>query len=168
MGQRLKDKVAVITGASRGIGQAIAQAYAAEGAKLCLLATDAARLQALQDSLGLPASHIMVRSVDVRQRDSVFQAVQAAEQHFGRIDVLVNNAGIYKSKPFLDYAVQDFQDLLDVNLMGVVNFMQACLPGMQARGSGSIVNIASTAATALMQSGNAHTCSACDYIKNIC
>jgi NAD(P)-dependent dehydrogenase (short-subunit alcohol dehydrogenase family) len=145
MGQRLKDKVALVTGASRGIGQAIAQAYAAEGAKLCLLATDAARLTALKESLGLPDSHVLVQSVDVRQRDAVVQAVQAAAQHFGRIDVLVNNAGIYKSKPFLDYTVQDFQDLLDVNLMGVVNFMQACLPGMQARGSGSIVNIASTA-----------------------
>lgn len=145
MGQRLKDKVAVITGASRGIGQAIAQAYAAEGAKLCLLATDAAKLTALKDALGLPATHILVQPVDVRQRDAVFQVVQAAERHFGQIDVLVNNAGVYRSKPFLDYAVQDFQDLLDVNLMGVVNFMQACLPGMQARGSGSIVNIASTA-----------------------
>ena len=145
MGQRLKDKVAVITGASRGIGQAIAQAYATEGAKLCLLATDAAKLTALKDALGLPATHILVQLVDVRQRDAVFQVVQAAERHFGQIDVLVNNAGVYRSKPFLDYAVQDFQDLLDVNLMGVVNFMQACLPGMQARGSGSIVNIASTA-----------------------
>ena len=145
MTQRLNNKVALVTGASRGIGQAIAQAYAAQGAKLCLLATDATRLVALKDSLGLADGDVLVRPVDVRNREAVFQAVQAAEQHFGRIDVLVNNAGVYKSRPFLDYAPQDFQDLLDVNLMGVVNFMQACLPGMQARGSGSIVNIASTA-----------------------
>ncbi len=145
MTQRLNNKVALVTGASRGIGQAIAQAYAAQGAKLCLLATDATRLVALKDSLGLADGDVLVRPVDVRNREAVFQAVQAAEQHFGRIDVLVNNAGVYKSRPFLDYAPQDFQDLLDVNLMGVVNFMQACLPGMQARRSGSIVNIASTA-----------------------
>lgn len=145
MTQRLNNKVALVTGASRGIGQAIAQAYAAQGAKLCLLATDATRLVALKDSLGLADGDVLVRPVDVRNREAVFQTVQAAEQHFGRIDVLVNNAGVYKSRPFLDYAPQDFQDLLDVNLMGVVNFMQACLPGMQARRSGSIVNIASTA-----------------------
>ena len=145
MTQRLNNKVALVTGASRGIGQAIAQAYAAQGAKLCLLATDATRLVALKDSLGLADGDVLVRPVDVRNREAVFQALQAAEQHFGRIDVLVNNAGVYKSRPFLDYAPQDFQDLLDVNLMGVVNFMQACLPGMQARRSGSIVNIASTA-----------------------
>ena len=145
MTQRLNNKVALVTGASRGIGQAIAQAYAAQGAKLCLLATDATRLVALKDSLGLADGDVLVRPVDVRNREAVFQAVQAAEQYFGRIDVLVNNAGVYKSRPFLDYAPQDFQDLLDVNLMGVVNFMQACLPGMQARRSGSIVNIASTA-----------------------
>lgn len=145
MSQRLNNKVAVITGASRGIGQAIAQAYAAQGARLCLVATDAMRLAALKAALGLPDEQVLVKSVDVRDREAVFQTVQAAERHFGCIDVLVNNAGIYKSRPFLDYAPQDFQALLDVNLMGVVNFMQACLPGMQARRSGSIVNIASTA-----------------------
>lgn len=145
MSQRLKDKIALITGASRGIGQAVAQAYAAQGAKLCLLATDASRLSALQDALKLPPGDVLVQAVDVRQRDAVFHAVQTAEQHFGRIDVLVNNAGIYKSRPFLDYQSQDFQDLLDVNLMGVVHLMQACLPGMQARRSGRIVNMASTA-----------------------
>lgn len=145
MGQRLQGQVALITGASRGIGRAIAQAYAAEGARLCLLATRAEPLQALVDELGLPPQDCMTLAVDVRDRQASLAAVAQAQQHFGRIDVLVNNAGVYRAKAFLDYDDQDFQDMLDVNLFGVLHFMQACLPGMQQRRQGRIINIASTA-----------------------
>ena len=145
MGQRLQGQVALITGASRGIGRAIAQAYAAEGARLCLLATRTEPLQALVDELGLPPQDCMTLAVDVRDRQASLAAVAQAQQHFGRIDVLVNNAGVYRAKAFLDYDDQDFQDMLDVNLFGVLHFMQACLPGMQQRRQGRIINIASTA-----------------------
>ena len=145
MAHRLDEQVAIITGASRGIGRAIAEAYAAEGARLCLIATDMARLQEVQDSLGLPAEQILTLSLNVRDRDACFAAVKQVEQHFGRVDVLVNNAGVYRAKSFLDYTPGDFQDLLDVNLFGVLHFMQAVLPGMQARRHGRIVNMASTA-----------------------
>jgi NAD(P)-dependent dehydrogenase (short-subunit alcohol dehydrogenase family) len=83
--------------------------------------------------------------LDVTDRAACFAAVEAIEARFGRLDVLVNNAGIYQSKTFLDYAPEDFQRLLDVNLFGVINLMQAALPQMQSRGRGRIVNIASTA-----------------------
>ena len=142
---RMQGTVALITGASRGIGRAIAQAYAAEGASLCLAATDRAKLEAVEASLGLPAQRTMVLALDVTERDACFAAVEAVEQRFGRLDALVNNAGIYKSLAFLDYGAQDFQRLLDVNLFGVIHLMQAALPRMQARGYGRIVNIASTA-----------------------
>jgi NAD(P)-dependent dehydrogenase (short-subunit alcohol dehydrogenase family) len=145
MAHRLDEQVAIITGASRGIGRAIAEAYAAEGARLCLIATDMARLQEVKDSLGLPAEQILTLSLNVRDRDACFAAVTQVEQHFGRVDVLVNNAGVYRAKSFLDYTPGDFQDLLDVNLFGVLHFMQAVLPGMQARRHGRIVNMASTA-----------------------
>ena len=145
MSTRLENQVAIITGASRGIGLAIAQAYAAEGAQLCLIATDQARLRQVQDSLALPDARIMSLALSVTNRDACFDAVAQVESRFGRIDVLVNNAGVYRAKPFLDYAAGDFQDMLDVNLFGVLHFMQACLPGMQARQHGRIVNMASTA-----------------------
>ena len=128
-----------------GIGRAIAQAYLKEGARVALVATDAAKLQALQQSWGSPADRVMTLGVDVRDRQACVQAVERVQAQWGGIDILVNNAGVYRAKSFLDYTDQDFQDLLDVNLFGVLHFMQACLPGMQARRRGSIVNIASTA-----------------------
>jgi len=145
MSHRLDQQVAIITGASRGIGRAIAEAYAAEGASLCLVATDVARLAEVKDALGLPEDRVMTVGLNVTDRDACFAAVAAAEDHFGRVDVLVNNAGEYRAKPFMDYAPQDFQDMLDVNLFGVLHFTQACLPGMQARQHGRIINMASTA-----------------------
>ncbi len=145
MGHRLLDQVAIVTGASRGIGRAIAEAYAAEGARLCLIATQAERLNDVAHGLQLAPNRLMVLGVDVTDRAASFEAVARVEQQFGRVDVLVNNAGVYRAKAFLDHTDQDFQDLLDVNLFGVLHFMQACLPGMQARRQGRIVNIASTA-----------------------
>jgi len=145
MANRLSQQVAIITGASRGIGRAIAEAYAAEGASLCLVATDVARLKEVKDALNLPEDRIMTVGLNVTDREACFAAVTSAENHFGRVDVLVNNAGVYRAKPFMDYTPQDFQDLLDVNLFGVLHFTQACLPGMQARKHGRIINMASTA-----------------------
>jgi NAD(P)-dependent dehydrogenase (short-subunit alcohol dehydrogenase family) len=145
MSHRLANQVAIITGASRGIGLAIAKAYAAEGATLCLVATDTARLDEVKDSLGLSADQIMTVGVNVTDREACFRAVDAVIARFGRVDVLVNNAGVYRSKSFLEYSAQDFQDMLDVNLFGVLHFMQACLPGMQERKHGRIINMASTA-----------------------
>ena len=145
MANRLSQQVAIITGASRGIGRAIAEAYAAEGASLCLIATDEARLKEVKDALGLPEDRVMTVGVNVTDRDACFAAVSAAEKRFGRVDVLVNNAGVYRAKPFMEYVPQDFQDMLDVNLFGVLHFTQACLPGMQQRQHGRIINMASTA-----------------------
>ena len=145
MSARLDNQVALITGASRGIGKAIAEAYLREGARVALVATDAAKLQALQQTWGVPAERMMCLAVDVRDRQACVDAAQRVRDQWGHIDVLVNNAGVYRAKPFLDYSDQDFQDLLDVNLFGVLHFMQACLPDMQARRRGSIINVASTA-----------------------
>ena len=108
MAHRLENQIAIITGASRGIGLAIAQAYAAEGAKLCLIATDQQRLTEVKHSLGLAEDRIMTLAVNVTDRDACFDAVAKVTQHFGRVDVLVNNAGVYRSKTFLDYSPPRF------------------------------------------------------------
>ena len=145
MTDRLKQAVAIITGASRGIGRAIAQAYAQEGASLCLVARNPASLDETVAELGLPAERVMTVALDVTDREACFAAVGQVQARFGHVDILVNNAGVYRAKSFLDYTPQDFQDLLDVNLFGVIHFTQACLPQMQQRKHGRIVNIASTA-----------------------
>jgi NAD(P)-dependent dehydrogenase (short-subunit alcohol dehydrogenase family) len=145
MTDRLKQAVAIITGASRGIGRAIAQAYAQAGASVCLVARNSASLDETVAELGLPAERVMTVALDVTDRDACFAAVGQVHARFGHVDILVNNAGVYRAKSFLDYTPQDFQDLLDVNLFGVIHFTQACLPQMQQRKHGRIVNIASTA-----------------------
>jgi NADP-dependent 3-hydroxy acid dehydrogenase YdfG len=145
MANRLSQQVAIITEASRGIGCAIAKADASEGFSLCLIATDVTQLNEVRQALGLPAERIMTIGLNVTDRDACFAAVTQTKQRFGRVDVLVNNAEVHRAKSFLDHVPQDFPDMLDVNLFGVQHFMQADLPGMQARQQGRIVNMASTA-----------------------
>ena len=97
MASRLNNQVALITGASRGIGRAIADAYVREGARVALVATDAAKLQALQQSWGVDPDRLMTLAVDVRDRQACVRAVERVHAQWGGVDILVNNAGIYLS-----------------------------------------------------------------------
>lgn len=145
MANRLKGKTALITGASRGIGLAIAQAYAAEGANLVLNARDQSRLtQAgikIQQTFGVK---VACYAGDVADRAAMFDMVNRAEA-VAPIDILVNNAGIHKAARFIDYTPEDFQSLMEVNFFGVLHVTQAVLPAMMERKSGRVVNIGSTA-----------------------
>ena len=142
---RMSGTVALVTGASRGIGRAIAEAFAAEGADLCLVATDRNRLAEVEAAVAGGPGRTMSIAFDVTDRDACRAAVAQATERFGRVDALVNNAGIYIGKPFLDYSPEEFERLLQVNLFGVIHMTQAALPGMLERGYGRVVNIASTA-----------------------
>jgi NAD(P)-dependent dehydrogenase (short-subunit alcohol dehydrogenase family) len=147
-GTRLADTVVLVTGASRGIGEAISRACALQGATVVLSATRQDLLDQVRADLisqGVPAERLDVMPLDVTDRTACFATVQAIQTRFGRIDALVNNAGIYQSKRFLDYTPEDFQRLLDVNLFGLLHMTQAVLPAMLERGYGRILNIASTA-----------------------
>ena len=142
---RLDNQVALISGASRGIGLAIASAYAKEGARLCLLATTQQGLDNAINQIDIDSDNVLALPVDVRHADACQDAVNQAVEKWGKLDILVNNAGIYRAKKFQDYDTSDFQDLLDVNLFGVIHLTQAALPHMQRNRYGRIVNIASTA-----------------------
>ena len=145
MSHRLHGKTALITGASRGIGLAIAEAYAAQGARLLLNARDATRLNEVAADLRERFKiEVDAFACDVTDRDKVEAMIAAADAR-GGIDILVNNAGIHRAAPFLDYSPQDFRDLFEVNFISVVHTTQCVLPGMMARKSGSIVMLASTA-----------------------
>lgn len=145
MVDRLKNKTALITGASRGIGYAIAAAYAAEGARLALNAREPGRLddaaQKLATSYGVD---VVVHACDVSDRAAVDDMIVAVERA-APLDIVVNNAGIHKSAAFLDYTVEDFRKILDVNIYSVFHVTQAALPHLIARGGGRVINIASSA-----------------------
>ena len=142
---RLAGKAALITGAGRGIGAAIALAFAREGAAVVLaeLDIDAAR-QTAEDIRSQTGARVLAVPTDVTQAASVRQAVSEAEQAFGALDVLVNNAGINVFCDPLTMTDDDWRRCFAVDLDGVWNGCRAVLPGMVERGAGSIVNIAST------------------------
>ena len=143
--KRLADKVALITGAGRGIGAAIAFAFAREGAAVVLAELDieTARQTAEQIKSQTGAGALAVHT-DVTQSASVQHAVSEAERTFGALDVLVNNAGINVFCDPLTMTDDDWRRCFAVDLDGVWNGCRAVLPGMVERGAGSIVNIAST------------------------
>jgi len=138
----LAGKVVVITGASSGIGQAVARKLAAEGCQLMLAARRTDRLQALSKELGKDTAYA---ATDIADRASVDAMVQTALARFGRVDALINNAGIMPTSPLSAGRVDDWERTVQVNLMGVLYAINAVLPHMLERGSGQIVNLASVA-----------------------
>ncbi len=140
--QGFKDRVVVVTGASSGIGRAVALAFAAAGAHVALVAR---RREALEESARLAGGSTAVFPADVTRREDVRACFAAIEARFGRIDVVVNNAGILKAAPVTAIAAADLDAMLRVNLFGALFVMQEAVPRMLAQGGGSIVNMASLA-----------------------
>ena len=132
----LQGHTAVVTGGAKGIGLAIARRLGADGAAIALIGRDAVALEQAAAELG--ARHAVADVTD-------HAALRDAIASFGRVDLLVNNAGAAISKPFAKHTAADFHTMLEVNLLSAVVACQAVLPGMRARGFGRIVNIASTA-----------------------
>jgi len=143
-GQLLKGQVALVTGASRGIGQAIAQVFAREGASVVVCGRRQETLDAVARQIAAQGGTAMPVACHVGRLDEIRRLVQTATQRFGRIDVLVNNAGTNISQePALEIDDAKFDKMVEVNLKSAFRLIQAIAPGMCERGSGSILNIAS-------------------------
>ena len=145
---RLKDKVAIVTGAAKGIGWGIATVFAKEGAKVVVVDWDEeAGKKTAAEINGSGGDAIFVKC-DVSKEDQVKATIQAALDKYGRIDVLVNNAGIGVYKPVTEATSEDWDRCLGVNLKGVFLFSKYAIPHMQKVGKGAIVNISSVHAYA--------------------
>lgn len=141
----IQGKVIVITGASSGIGAATATLLAARGASVVLGARRLAPLDALAERIVAAGGAVTVAQTDVTQRADVQRLVQLALARYGRLDVLINNAGIGRIAPFDALCVEDWDAMIDVNIKGVLYGIAAALPVFRAQGSGHIVNVISTA-----------------------
>jgi 3-oxoacyl-[acyl-carrier protein] reductase len=142
----VEGKVAIVTGASRGIGRAISVALVRSGAKVLVHGTNQGLLQILAGELSEAGGEATLFAGDVSDERTAYRACELACEKFGSVDILVNNAGINLRSPTLEMSVEDWKRVIDVNLNGTLYFCRAVLPGMIARGGGAIVNVSSTTA----------------------
>lgn len=143
MDLELKDKVALVTGASRGIGKRIALALAAEGAKLCICARSADPLKEAAGEIEGKGGEVEAVAQDVTTPDGAEAVVAAAKERFGGVDVLINNVGGSKWTPFVEIDDQEWNDILNLSFLSAVRVTRAAIPSMEERGGGSIINISS-------------------------
>ena len=141
----IKDKVVVITGASSGIGEATALLLAERGAKLVLGARRSDRLKALADRVVAAGGEAAYTPADVKRRDNLSNLVRLACERYGKLDVFVSNAGIGPISLLDDLRVEDWEEMIDVNLKGVLYGIAAALPVFRKQGFGHFVNVISTA-----------------------
>ncbi len=147
--ENAKEKVVLITGASSGIGEATARVLAASGAKVVLGARRTERLEAIASDIRNAGGTAEFQRLDVADAQSVAAFVAFAAARFGRVDVLFNNAGIMPLSPMNALKTSEWNDIIDINIKGVLNGIAAVLPIMEAQGHGQIINTASTGAHAV-------------------
>jgi NADP-dependent 3-hydroxy acid dehydrogenase YdfG len=145
MSDNIEGKVVVITGASSGLGEATARLLSGEGARVVLGARRADRIQALADELTDRGGKALAVATDVTRRDQVQRLVGAAVQAYGRIDVMLNNAGLMPQSPLERLKVDEWDRMIDVNIKGVLYGIAAALPHMQRQKAGHIINVSSVA-----------------------
>lgn len=150
-------KTAIVTGGLSGMGRAIAERLARDGTNVVVGARSAGDPDTVRAALGPDAAHIRAAALDVRSRDSVDAFVADVVANEGRVDILINAAGVYEEADMIDHPEQVWDDHIDTNLSGIFRMIRATMPHMKARGWGRIVNIASVAAHNGMQ-GNAAYC----------
>jgi NADP-dependent 3-hydroxy acid dehydrogenase YdfG len=142
---RIEDKVVAITGASSGIGEATALLLAERGAKVVLGARGSARLEALSERIAAAGGDVAYVPTDVKRRDDVSRLVKLACERYGKLDVLFSNAGVMPVSPLDELRVDDWDEMIDINVKGVLYGIAAALPVFRGQGFGHFVNTASTA-----------------------
>ena len=145
MDNNIQGKIVVITGASSGLGEATARRLSAEGATVVLGARRIDRIQALAAELTARGAKALAIATDVTQAGQVKNLVDTAVQHYGRVDVMINNAGLMPHSPLERLKISDWDQMIDVNLKGVLYGIAAALPHMIAQKSGHIILVSSVA-----------------------
>jgi 3-oxoacyl-[acyl-carrier protein] reductase len=142
---KLKGRVAIITGAARGIGEAIALTFIREGAKVALIDVEKQRLEALKEEIEKKGGQAIAISCDITKSSEVKAMVNQVQRTFGRIDILVNNAGIIRRGTIETVTEEDWDRVIEVNLKGTFNCCKAVVELMKQQGYGKIVNVSSIA-----------------------
>jgi len=145
MSDNIAGKVVVITGASSGLGEAAARSLAALGASVVLGARRVDRIQSIADELSRNGGKALAIETDVTHFDQVKRLVDSAVQTYGRIDVMINNAGLMPMSPLERLKIDDWNRMIDVNIKGVLYGIAAALPYMQRQKAGHIINVSSVA-----------------------
>jgi len=154
--ERLDDRVALVTGASSGIGEATAEALAAEGASLALAARREDELTDLADRLASEGVETLVVPTDVTDKEQVENMIETTTEELGRLDIIINNAGVMLLEPVIEADRANFRQMVEVNLLGLMNATHAALPIMEDQGTGHIVNISSVAGRQASANGSGY------------
>jgi NADP-dependent 3-hydroxy acid dehydrogenase YdfG len=147
--KNIANKIVLITGASSGIGAATARELAAAGAKVVIGARRTDRLDALSEDIRAAGGTVLARALDVTDRAHMQAFVDAAVAEFGRVDVLVNNAGVMPLSLMSSLKVEEWDRMIDVNIRGVLYGIAAVLPVMNAQNAGQIINVSSVGGLAV-------------------
>ena len=153
MSNNIKGKVVVITGASSGLGDATARHLSAQGATVVLGARRVDRIQSLADELNAKGGKALAVATDVTHHEQVKKLVDTAVQKFGRIDVMINNAGLMPHSPLERLKIDDWNRAIDVNIKGVLYGIAAALPHMKQQKAGHIINVSSVAGHKITPNG---------------
>jgi NADP-dependent 3-hydroxy acid dehydrogenase YdfG len=146
----IQDKVVIITGASSGIGETTAKELASKGAKLVLAARREGRLKKLQEEILNNGGEAIYKVTDVTSNEQMEELAEYALKEFGKIDVMVNNAGLMPLSPLHEKKINEWDTMIDVNIKGVLYGIGAVLPSMRERKEGHIINVSSVAGHAVM------------------
>jgi NADP-dependent 3-hydroxy acid dehydrogenase YdfG len=157
MSNNIEKKVVVITGASSGLGEATARLLSAEGATVVLGARRVERIKSLADELSGRGGKALAVATDVTSREQVKKLVDAAVQTYGRVDVMINNAGLMQQSPLERLKVDEWDNMIDINIKGVLYGIAAVLPHMQRQKAGHIINVSSVAGHKVTPAGTVYS-----------